>query len=237
LCDDEHTVIDDSKKVGTPMEIVIGNMFKLDIWETLLSSMRIGEVAEFWCDTIHTGVYPLVSKSMRRIAEGKDPVEWQVHTCGMANMFAYHSLGYDDLDELMKEPKPLYFVLELLRVNLKYFSLQEKAWDVPWLKLEKMANTLTLNYCQCLLRMEEYYEVIEHTTDIINQHPGVAKAFYLRGKAHKEVWNEAEARQDFTRVLDLDPGMKKAVKKELAVLNMRMEEKNQEDRNKYKGMF
>lgn len=67
--------------------------------------------------------------------------------------------------------------------------------------------------------------------------PGVVKAFYLRGKAHVEVWNEAEARQDFSRVLDLDPGMKKAVKKELAVLNMRMEEKNQEDRDKYKGMF
>lgn len=51
--------------------------------------------------------------------------------------------------------------------------LQEKAWEVPWLKLEKMANTLTLNYCQCLLRMEEYYEAIEHTSDIINQHPGL----------------------------------------------------------------
>ena len=54
---------------------------------------------------------------MRRIAEGKDPVDWHIHTCGMANMFAYHSLGYDDLDELMKEPKPLYFVLELLKVR------------------------------------------------------------------------------------------------------------------------
>ncbi|XP_011480916.2 aryl-hydrocarbon-interacting protein-like 1 [Oryzias latipes] len=287
LCDDERTVIDDSKVVGTPMEIVIGNMFKLDIWETLLSSMRIGEVAEFWCDTIHTGIYPLVSKSMRRIAEGKDPVDWQLHTCGMANMMAYHSLGYDDLDELMKEPRPLFFVLELIRVQqpteynreswalndeerlkavpvlhgqgnklykqgryqeatqkykeaiicIKNVQTKEKAWDVPWLKLEKMANTLTLNYCQCLLRMEEYYEVIEHTTDIINQHPGQAKAFYLRGKAHSEVWNEAEARQDFSRVLDLNPGMKKAVKKELAVLSMRMEEKNQEDKNKYKGMF
>ncbi len=32
LCDDERTVIDDSKVVGTPMEVVIGNMFKLDIW-------------------------------------------------------------------------------------------------------------------------------------------------------------------------------------------------------------
>lgn len=63
------------------------------------------------------------------------------------------------------------------------------------------------------------------------------KAFYLRGKAHMEVWNEAEARQDFGRVLDLDPGMKKTVKKELTVLNMRLEEKNQQDRDKYKGMF
>ena len=65
----------------------------------------------------HTGVYPLVAKSMRRIAEGKDPVDWAIHTCGMANMFAYHTLGYDDLDELMKEPAPLYFVLELLKVR------------------------------------------------------------------------------------------------------------------------
>ncbi|XP_051963557.1 aryl-hydrocarbon-interacting protein-like 1 [Xyrauchen texanus] len=287
LCNDEHTIIDDSKKAGTPMEMVIGNMFKLDVWETLLTSMRIGEVARFWCDVIHTGLYPIVAKSLRRIAEGKDPVDWHIHTCGMANMFAYHSLGYDDLDELQKEPQPLYFVLELLKVQqpseydreswalndeerlkavpvlhgqgnklfkqgrfedatLKYkeaivciknVQTKKKAWDVPWLKLEKMANTLTLNYCQCLLRMEEYYEVIEHTSDIINQHPGTMKAFYLRGKAHMEVWNEAEARDDFTRVQDLDPGMKKTIKKELAVLKMRMELKNEEDRQTYKGMF
>ncbi|XP_036393405.1 aryl-hydrocarbon-interacting protein-like 1 isoform X2 [Megalops cyprinoides] len=287
LCNDDRTVIDDSKKVGVPMEVVIGNMFKLDIWETLLMSMRIGEVAEFWCDVIHTGLYPMVAKSLRRIAEGKDPVDWHIHTCGMANMFAHHTLGYDDLDELQKEPQPLYFVLELLKVEqpseydrepwalsdeerlkavpllhgqgnklfkmgryqdavnkykeaiicVKNVQTKEKAWDAPWLKLEKMAHTLTLNYCQCLLRMDEYYEVIEHTTDIINQHPGVMKAYFLRAKAHVEVWDEAEARQDFQKVLDLDPGMRKVVKKELQVLNMRMEEKREEDRQKYKGMF
>jgi len=66
---------------------------------------------------------------------------------------------------------------------------------------------------------------------------GAMKAYYLRGKAHMEVWNEAEAKDDFTRVLDLDPGMKKTVKKMLAVLKMRMEVKNEEDRLKYKGMF
>ncbi|XP_048859573.1 aryl-hydrocarbon-interacting protein-like 1 [Brienomyrus brachyistius] len=287
LCDDERTVLDDSRKVGVPMEIVMGNMFKMEIWETLLGSMRVGEVAEFWCDVIHTGLYPIVAKSLRRIAEGKDPVDWHIHTCGMANAFAYHTLGYTDLDQLQKEPKPLCFTLELLKVEqpseyqreswalsneerlkavpllhgqgnmlykqgryqeatLKYkealiciknVQTKEKAWEVPWLKLEKMAHTLTLNYCQCLLRMEEHYEVIEHTSDIISQHPGVTKAYFLRAKAHTQVWNEDLARKDFQKVLDLDPGMKKAVKMEVAVLNMRMEEKREEDRLKYRGMF
>lgn len=50
--DFERTVIDDSREAGVPMEIIVGKMFKLEIWETLLSSMRIGEVAEFWCDII-----------------------------------------------------------------------------------------------------------------------------------------------------------------------------------------
>lgn len=51
------------------------------------------------------------------MAEGKDPTEWHVHTCGLANMFAYHTLGYEDLDELQKEPQPLIFVIELLKVG------------------------------------------------------------------------------------------------------------------------
>lgn len=50
--DFERTVIDDSREAGIPMEIIVGKMFKLEIWETLLSSMRAGEVAEFWCDAI-----------------------------------------------------------------------------------------------------------------------------------------------------------------------------------------
>ena len=45
-------MIDDSKQVGQPMHVIIGNMFKLEVWEVLLTSMRVSEVAEFWCDTI-----------------------------------------------------------------------------------------------------------------------------------------------------------------------------------------
>lgn len=53
--------------------------------------------------------------------------------------------------------------------------LQEKPWEVQWLKLEKMTNTLIVNYCQCLLKKEEYYEVLEHTSDILRLHPGACR--------------------------------------------------------------
>ncbi|KAM5151158.1 aryl-hydrocarbon-interacting protein-like 1 [Callospermophilus lateralis] len=286
-CDEERTVIDDSKQVGHPMNIIMGNMFKLEVWETLLKSMRINEVAEFWCDIIHTGVYPILSRSLRQVAEGKDPTEWHVHTCGLANMFAYHTLGYEDLDELQKEPQPLIFVIELLQVEapseyqretwnlnnqekmqavpilhgegnrlfklgryedasskyqeaivcLRNLQTKEKPWDVQWLKLEKMINTLILNYCQCLLKKEEYYEVLEHTSDILRHHPGIAKAYYVRARAHAEVWNAAEAKADLEKVLELEPSMRKAVHKELRLLESRMAEKEEEERLRCKNML
>ena len=61
----------------------------------------------------------MLSRSLRQVAEGKDPTSWHVHTCGLANMFAYHTLGYEDLDELQKEPQPLVFLIELLQVGAR----------------------------------------------------------------------------------------------------------------------
>ncbi|RLV98467.1 hypothetical protein DV515_00010817 [Chloebia gouldiae] len=244
--DFERTVIDDSREAGMPMEIIVGKMFKLEIWETLLSSMRIGEVAEFWCDAIHrgaapdkgvqpppglsgvlpslqhTGMYALVSRGMRRIAEGRDPLEGQKHRCGMGNMFDYHSTGYDDLDELQRTPQPLIFIMELFRVEdpaaykrdtwamskeeklaavpvlhsegnrlvlrrefaqaaakyqeavicLRNLQAKEKPWEDDWLKLESLVTPLVLNYCQCQLELGEYYEVLEHTTELLQKHNG-----------------------------------------------------------------
>lgn len=55
---------------------------------------------------------------------------------------------------------------------------------MQWLKLEKMINTLILNYCQCLLKREEYYEVLEHTSDILRHHPGGRVVRWGVGLAH-----------------------------------------------------
>lgn len=35
-----------------------------------------------------------------------------------------------------------------------------------------MIIPLELNYCQCMLELEEYYEVIEHTTELLEKHKG-----------------------------------------------------------------
>lgn len=45
----ERVLLDDSKKIGKkePMILVIGHKFKLEIWESIIKLMAVGEVASF----------------------------------------------------------------------------------------------------------------------------------------------------------------------------------------------
>ncbi|XP_007894829.1 aryl-hydrocarbon-interacting protein-like 1 isoform X2 [Callorhinchus milii] len=224
LCDGDRTVIDDSKRVGRAMEIIVGNMFKLEVWEILLSSMRIAEVAEFWCDIIVESPSSYKRETWAMNDEEKLREVPLLH--GQGNKF--FKLGkYQEAVTKYREAV----------ICLKNLQTKEKPWETHWLKLEKMVVTLVLNYCQCLLRMAEYYEVLEQTTDIINSHPGTVKAYYLRAKAHSEVWNELEAKADYAKVLEFDSRMLKTVKKELLILESRMQEKEEEEKLRVKRMF
>ncbi|XP_033488519.1 uncharacterized protein LOC117260633 [Epinephelus lanceolatus] len=283
----ERTVIDDSRLAGRPAEIFVGKMFKMEVWETLLMSMRVGEVAEFWCDAVHTGLYPIVSKGMRLIAQGKDPLEGQRHMCGMGNLFHYHSTGYPELDELMRTPQPLIFIMELLQVGdpmsyqreswmmekdeklqtvpilhmqgnalvkqrrfreaaskykeavllLKTVQSREMPGDIDYINLGRMIIPLELNYCQCMLELEEYYEVIEHTNELLEKHKDLVKGYYKRAKAHAAVWNEKEARRDFNMVAHLDVTLASLVNRELRALSESMKEKYWEEKEKYWNML
>ncbi|XP_061581630.1 uncharacterized protein LOC133447150 isoform X2 [Cololabis saira] len=283
----ERTVIDDSRLAGRPAEIFVGKMFKMEVWEPLLTSMRVGEVAEFWCDAVHTGLYPIVSKGMRLIAQGKDPLEGQRHTCGMGNVFNYHSTGFPELDELMRTPQPLIFIMELLQVGdplsyhreswmmekdeklhtvptlhmqgndlvkqkkfreaaskykeavllLKTVQSREMPGDIDYINLGRMIVPLELNYCQCMLELEEYYEVIEHTTELLEKHKDCVKGYYKRAKAHAAVWNQKEARRDFNMVAQLDITLASLVHRELRALSERMKEKYWEEKEQYWNML
>ncbi|XP_067313460.1 uncharacterized protein [Pseudorasbora parva] len=283
----ERTVIDDSRKNKHPTEIFVGKMFKMEVWEVLLTSMRIGEVAEFWCDATHTGLYPIVSKGMRLAAQGRDPLEGQRHTCGMGNVFHYHSTGFPELDEIMRTPQPLIFIMELISVG-DPFSYQRESWmmekdeklkavpslhllgnalvkhgrfrdaaekyreavvllrtvqsrempgDEDYINLGRLIIPLVLNYCQCMLELEEYYEVIEHTTELLDKHKDCVKAYYKRAKAYAAVWSEREARKDFQMVANLDITLSRLVQRELNLLSERMKEKYWEDKERYWNIF
>lgn len=44
--------------------------------------------------------------------------------------------------------------------------------DIDHINLGRMIIPLELNYCQCMLELEEYYEVIEHTDELLQKHRG-----------------------------------------------------------------
>lgn len=63
------------------------------------------------------------------------------------------------------------------------------------------------------------------------------KALYKRAKAHAAVWNEAEARADFAKLLELDPSLGPSVAKELKTMEERIRSKQKEEKGRYKDLF
>ncbi|XP_069062325.1 aryl-hydrocarbon-interacting protein-like 1 isoform X2 [Pleurodeles waltl] len=219
-----RTVIDDSRSVGIPMEMITGKLFKMEVWETLLTSMRIGEVAEFWCDVIVEGPTTYKQDVWAMSKEEKLNAVPVLHNEG------------NRLVKLRKYKEAAEKYQEAV-ICLRNVQAKEKPWDEDWMRLDSLITPLVLNYCQCQLELREYYEVLEHTTEILHKHGDNVKAYYKRAKAHSAVWNEKEAREDFLRVAHLDPSLSGAVKRELMQLGERMRRKEVEERQKLQQLF
>lgn len=61
------------------------------------------------------------------------------------------------------------------------------------------------------------------------------KALYRRAKANIQVWRTEEAQQDYQRVIELDPTLSNAVKKELKLLSEAVKQHDAEDKQKLQG--
>lgn len=140
-------ILDDSRKwtKPEPMELVVGKKFKLEVWETCLKMMSVGEVAEFRVKKSLTYAYPTVAKTLRdsfdpRRLEKKAAGADHGHMCGMMAMQVEGGLGYDDLNELMKRPEDLTFIFDLIDVQEEYkrdnwqLSNEERLQKIPDLK-------------------------------------------------------------------------------------------------------
>ncbi|KAK2708636.1 hypothetical protein QYM36_014288 [Artemia franciscana] len=117
--DDSHNgeIVDDSRKFGQPFELLIGKEFKLEVWESAVRMMGIGEVAIFSVEPNLVSSYPFVSKTLRDMYNKTSANKSNHHCCGML-MTDNATIGYEDLDQLLKEPKQLEFTIELLSVEL-----------------------------------------------------------------------------------------------------------------------
>ena len=174
------TVLDDSRKWDKPMELIFGKKFKLEAWELCLATMRLHEVSSFKVKPIYSAVYPVVAKTLREAfdkydKDGNPKKEGEKkthhHSCGMMAMQMEGGLmGYDDLNELTKEPKELEFIIELLSIELPdayakeswQMDVDEKLDSVT--KLREEGNQLYVNkqlkeagdkYAEAIGRLEQ----------------------------------------------------------------------------------
>lgn len=58
--------------------------------------------------------------------------------------------------------------------------VQEMPGDEDYINLGRLIIPLVLNYCQCMLELEEYYEVIEHTTELLEKHKGAFSGIHIQ---------------------------------------------------------
>jgi len=289
LDNEDRTEIDDSKRLGEPFTLIFGKKFKLEVWENMIETMRVDEIASFHCKYYHVKAYPVVAQSLRDLKkkrEGRsDEVEGHRHTCAFDAL--HRGVGYKDLDNILHNDIDVIFEISLLSVQppgsyeeetwtlsmeeklkrvpewrekgnllfkqgqhskaaeiyaqalgcLEQLCLREKPGDTEWVKLDRMKIPFLLNYAQCKLLDEEYYQVITHTTTALEKDPNNVKALYRRGKAHAAVWNPDEAVVDFKRAAELDPSLKKCVNKELKKLEEETYRKLENDKAKYRHSF
>ncbi|KPJ08591.1 AH receptor-interacting protein [Papilio machaon] len=122
----ERTLIDDSKKIGKkePMVLVIGHKFKLEVWETIVKLMAVGEVASFRVKKELVYSYPFVSKTLRDLGQEQNQIK---HTCTMT--LHTEGIGYSDLDDLIRNPCDLEFIIELLKVE-RSDEYEKEVWQL-----------------------------------------------------------------------------------------------------------
>ncbi|XP_018325255.1 AH receptor-interacting protein [Agrilus planipennis] len=182
LCNEDKTVIDDSKKmgIGKPMELVLGKKFKLEVWEAIIRKMQLNEVAVFTVNKQLVLQYPLVSKTLR---DSYIPVEQRKgHCCAMT--VQQEGIGYDDLNQLLKNPQDLEFVIDLLKVE-EPEEYEKETWQMN--DQEKREQIINLKEKGNLKFKDKNYK---EASDCYAQAIGLLEQFMIREKPRDTEWNK-----------------------------------------------
>ncbi|CAL8071883.1 unnamed protein product [Calicophoron daubneyi] len=175
--DEEHTVLDDTRKYGKLMELYSDKEFQIDFWEHCLGTMLPGEVASFIVPPERLLSFPAVNKKLRDYMLNKKGHAIK-HCCGLMGLQEQGGLGYPDLDELMMKPEPLEFIFDLVRVDVPgttrkeiwIMNPEEKAKIVPVLREEGNQLYAKGDYEGASARYKEALAVLEQLS--LREKPG-----------------------------------------------------------------
>lgn len=179
----EGSVVDDSRLMGCgPFELLVGREFKLAVWEEMLQTMLVGEVARFYCPFQAVVEYPRVSAALRTLAKTKagESVESH-HQCSFA---ALHGTGQMDLDLLTQQKLPLAFEVELLE-SVVPGGYKADSWAMS--TVEKLAAVPSLKEQGNLLyKAGDYHKAVEKYFEALSY----LEELSIREKPQSEDWRE-----------------------------------------------
>ena len=178
-CDPEKTVIDDSKTMGRPMELVLGKKFKLEVWEVIVQKMALNEVACFRIDKSLVTAYPFVSKTLREVGIPQSEKRSH-HCCGVT--LQNEGIGYDDLNELIKYPQDLEFTIELVQVILPD-EYEKESWQMT--EDEKLKSIPEIKEKGNALFQEKKYD---DACEMYAKGIGILEQLMLAEKPNEEEW-------------------------------------------------
>ncbi|XP_063973879.1 AH receptor-interacting protein [Diachasmimorpha longicaudata] len=175
----DGTIIDDSKKMGRPMELVLGKKFKLEVWEAIVQKMTLNEVSKFRVDKSLVSSYPFVSKTLREVGKPKSE-KTNTHCCGVT--LQNEGIGYPDLNELIKNSEDLEFILELIKV-VSPTDYEKESWQMT--EDEKLKKVpLLKEKGNEKFRAQNYEEAANDYATAI----GMLEQLMLSEKPHDEDW-------------------------------------------------
>lgn len=114
---------------------------------------------------------------------------------------------------------------------LKYVICIHTHWD----KAKTLKRSLHSNLAACQLKLKQYTNVVQNSSLVLEGSVDV-KALYRRGLALAAMKDFEAAKDDFVRVLDLEPN-NKAVTKQLHELELKVRAHNSKMKDALKKMF
>lgn len=183
ICNEEKVLLDDSKKIGPgkAVELLLGKKFKLEVWESMLRGMALNEVSKF---TVHKSLvheYPFVAKVLRDAHKPKGERN-NTHCCAMT--LQTEGIGYSDLNDLIKQPKNLEFIMEIIKVEQPE-QYEKETWQLTENELLDLVPKLKEQ------GNEEYKSKnFKEASELYAKAIGVLEQLMVKEKPHDEDWNK-----------------------------------------------